>query len=138
MNSFYPEIQIRDTESAIKNKVVDISTELKSFTFVATLVLEFKNIESNDETKYETFHMNSKAETNINENNIGNVFESIYATIISNTKKSLGKVSVWIIDSVTDHNINISKYNPFASSSYTKLPKELGHPGKGLINIQKY
>ena len=113
-------------------------TELKSFTFVATLVLEFKNIESNDKRKYETFHMNSKAETNINENDTGNVFASIYATVISNTKKSLGKVSVWIIDSVTDHNINISKYNPFASSRYTKLPKELGHPGKGLINIQKY
>ena len=30
----------------------------------------------------------------------------------------------------------ISKYNPLAGSSYIKLPKELDHPRKGLINIQ--
>ena len=41
----------------------------------------------------------------------------------------------WIIDSVIDHNINISKYNPLASSSYIKLPKEVDHPKK-LTNIQ--
>ena len=29
-----------------------------------------------------------------------------------------------------------SKYTPLAGSSYIKLPKELNHPRKGLINIQ--
>ena len=42
----------------------------------------------------------------------------------------------WIIDSIIDHNINISKYNPLAGSSYIKLPRELDHPRKGLISIQ--
>ena len=41
----------------------------------------------------------------------------------------------WIIDSVIDHNTNISKYNSLAGSSYVKLPKEFGHPGKRSINI---
>ena len=41
-----------------------------------------------------------------------------------------------IIDSVIDHKFNISKYNPLAGSSYTKLLKELDHPREGLINIQ--
>ena len=41
-----------------------------------------------------------------------------------------------IIDSVIDHSINISKYSPLAGSSYIKLPQELNHPKKGLINIQ--
>ena len=36
----------------------------------------------------------------------------------------LRSYSGWIIDSVIDHNINISKYNPLAGSSYIKLPKE--------------
>ena len=44
--------------------------------------------------------------------------------------------SGWIIDSVTDHNLSISKYNPLARNSYIKLSKELDHPRKGLINIQ--
>ena len=37
-------------------------------------------------------------------------------------------------DSVIDY--TISKYNLLAGSCYTKLPKELDHPRKGLINIQ--
>ena len=44
----------------------------------------------------------------------------------------LGKGSGWIIDSVIKHNINISNYN----RSYIKLPKELYHPRKCLINMQ--
>ena len=40
------------------------------------------------------------------------------------------------INSVMDHNINITKYNPLAGSSYINLPKELDHPKKGLTNIQ--
>ena len=32
--------------------------------------------------------------------------------------------------------ISISKYDPLAESSYIKLPKELDHSRKGLINIQ--
>ena len=50
-------------------------------------------------------------------------------------KKNLGKGSGWIIDSVIDHDISISKYNPLAGSSYIRLSKELDHPRKGLINI---
>ena len=51
-------------------------------------------------------------------------------------QKSLWKGSGWIIDSVIDHTISISKYNPLVESSYVKLPKEFDHPIKGLIDIQ--
>ena len=61
---------------------------------------------------------------------IDDLFESIYITIISNIHKSLGKGLSWIIDSVIDHNIKISKCNPLAGSSCIKLPKELDHPIK--------
>ena len=57
-------------------------------------------------------------------------------TIISNIQRSLRKGSGWVTDSAIDHAISISKYNPLAGSSYIKLPKELDHPRKGLINIQ--
>ena len=63
------------------------------------------------------------------------MYKSIYTTI-ANIQKSLGKVSSWIIDSVIDHTIRISKYNTSAGSSYIKLPKELDHLRKRLINIQ--
>ena len=61
---------------------------------------------------------------------------SIYRAIIPNIQKSLEKGSGCIIDSVFNHTINISKHNPSAGSSYIKLPKELDHPKKSLINIR--
>ena len=97
---------------------------------MATLVLVFKKIESEDKTKYDTFYSNSKAAIITNESDIGKVFQSIYATVISNIQKSLGKGLGWIIHSVIEHNTSISKYNPLAGSSYIKLPKELDHPRK--------
>ena len=93
---------------------------------MTTLFFEFKKIENDDKTLYRTFYLNSKSETVVNENDIDDVFELIYSTIVSNIQTSLGK----------DHNINILKYNTLAGSSYIKLPKELNHPKKGLINIQ--
>ena len=35
-------------------------------------------------------------------------------------QNSLGKIWDWIIDSVINNNINISKYNPFAGITYKK------------------
>ena len=108
-------------------------TQLKGFKFVTTLVLVFKKTKK---TKYDNFYSSSKAEIITNESDIDDVFKSIYTTIITNIQKSLGKDSGWIIDSVIDHTISILKYNPLAGSSYIKLPKELNHSRKGLINIQ--
>ena len=103
---------------------------------MTTLVLMFKKIESKDETIYENFYSSWKAETIINENDIDDVFKSIHTTIITNIQKSLGKGSGLIIDSVIGHTISIWKNDPLAGNSYIKLPVELDHPRKGLINIQ--
>ena len=111
-------------------------TQLKGFKFVTTLVLVFKKIESKNKRKYDAFYSSSKADITINESDSDDVFQSLYATIISNIQRYLGKGSDWIIDSVIDHFISISKYNTLARSSYIKLWKKLDHPRKPLINIQ--
>ena len=129
MNYFNPKLELKDTELAIKNKLVDVLPELRGFTFLRTLVIEFTKIESDNATKYTFFYSNSKAETIINDSSIDDVFESVYIMIASNIQKSLGKGSVSVIDFVKDQ-INISKYNPLAGSSYIKLPKELDHTKK--------
>ena len=105
--------------------------ELRGFKFVTTLALVFNKIKQID-----NFYSNSKAETIINEIDIDNVFKPIYTIDITNREKSLGKGSVWIIDSVIDDTISILKYIPLGGRSYIKLSKELDHPRKGLINIQ--
>ena len=68
-----------------------------------TLVLVFKKIESKDKTKYENFYSSSKPERIFDESDIDDAFKSIYTTIIENIRKSLGKGSGWIVDSVIDH-----------------------------------
>ena len=102
-------------------------TELRWFKFVTTLVVEFKKIESDDETKYSTFYSNSKAEAVVNESNIDDIFQSIYTTIMSNIQKSLEKGWEWIIDWMMGHNSNISKCNTLGGTSYIKLLQELDH-----------
>ena len=73
MNSFNPELQ-RDAESSIKSKLIGLLTQLKGSKSVTILVLMFKNIESKDNTKYDTFYSNLKAEIIINESDIVGLF----------------------------------------------------------------
>ena len=96
--------------------------QLKDFKFVAALVEVFKKIENDDKTKFNKFYSHSS--------------ESIYTTIMSNIQESSGKGSDWIFDSVIENNIDISKYNSWAGSSYIKLSKKVDHQKRGLINIQ--
>ena len=42
LDSFNSELQLKDTESAIKKKLIYLLSKLRGFKFVATLVLEFK------------------------------------------------------------------------------------------------
>ena len=71
----------------------------------------------------------------IKESDNEDIFESANNTIISNIKTLLGKGLGWIFDSVVDDIFNISNHKPLNGSSYIKLPKELDHSKKGLINI---
>ena len=133
LNSLNPELKLTDTESKIKNELIDLLSELRGFQFVTILVLEFKKIESDDETKYTIFYSNSKSETISSESDIDDVFEWIYTTVVSSIQKSLRKDSSWIIDSVIDNITFISRRHLLALSSlssYIKLPKVLNHPKK--------
>ena len=49
-------------------------SELNGFTFLMTLVLEFKKTDSDDATKYITFYSNSKEQAIINESDFDDVF----------------------------------------------------------------
>ena len=75
MNFLNPELQLKDTESATKGKLLELLTQLKGCKFAATLVLVFKKIESEDKTNYENFHSSSKAEILISEGDIDDVLK---------------------------------------------------------------
>ena len=48
LNSFNPELQLKDTEFAIKSKLIELLTQLKGFKFVTILVLVSKKKKSDD------------------------------------------------------------------------------------------
>ena len=68
----------------MRRKLKDLLTDLKWFIFVTTLILEFQKNSRYNETKYSTFYLPSKAEKNINETDVDDVFESIYSATILN------------------------------------------------------
>ena len=74
LNSFIPELQLKDTESAIKSKLIELLSELRGLTFVASLVLLFKKRDSKDKRKYDSFYSSSKAEMIINESDTTKIF----------------------------------------------------------------
>ena len=55
LNSFNPEQQLKDTESSIKSKLIEVLTKLKGSKLVTALVLEFKKVESEDKTSFDKF-----------------------------------------------------------------------------------
>ena len=86
LNFLNPELQLEDTESAIKSKLIELLTQLKGFKFETTLLLVLKKIESEDKIKYGNFYSSPKAEIIINESDIDDMFQSIYTTIITNVR----------------------------------------------------
>ena len=68
----------------MRRKLKDLLTDLKGFIFVTTLILEYQKNSRYNETKYSTFYLPSKAEKNINETDVDDVFESIYSATILN------------------------------------------------------
>ena len=98
LSSFNPKLHVSDTESTIRGELKNLLTELKEFKFMITLVLEFKKIESDDETKYSTFYSSSKAETIIMRviliMHLNQSIVQLYQTCKNILHKGLG----WIID----------------------------------------
>ena len=79
LNSFNPELQLKDIGSAIKCKLIYLLAHLKGFKFVTTLILLFKKIESEDKTS-------SNAEIIVNKSDIHDVFQLIYIQIYQTYK----------------------------------------------------
>ena len=55
--------------------------------------------------------------------------------IIYRLKNWISHQSEWIVKEISQY-LNLSSYLPLSGSTYIKLPAELNHPMKGLINIK--
>ena len=77
MSSFTPELQLKDTESTIKNKLKAIcSMNPLRFKSVTILVLKFKEIED-DDRQYRIFYLSLRTEIIINDMDTDDTLESV-------------------------------------------------------------
>ena len=62
--------------------------------------------------------------------------DECFNEIIFRLENWISHGSGWIVEEIIRQYLNLSSYLPLSGSTYVKLPKELSHPMKGLINIQ--
>ena len=117
----------------------DLLTEMKGFKYQIKLQVLLSKVKSSDLIKYSTVYLNSLTKTVIGK---GNALHSKYFSdqcfnkIIFRLENWISHGSGWNVDNISIQHLNISSYRPLSGSTYSKLPKELSHPMKGLINIK--
>ena len=126
-------IQLKASELSVKEFFKDLLIELKGFKYQITLTVLLKKMKSNGETEYSPVYFNSLPKTVINNKfKLNQAFEEI----IYRLDNWISHGSGWIVEEIYSQYLNISSCLPLSGSTYIKLPVELQHPMKGLINIQ--
>ena len=134
-NNKDPLAQLQNTRKAIEYHITSILKSMKGLKFIETLMVTFKNI-VNSEIVYKTAYFNSKPQTIINNTEIPEALQLSKEQILNIIAQWISEGSGWTIESVDNHHLNIVQYQPMKGSSYIKLPQELSHNNKGLINIK--
>ena len=130
-----PQIQLNDTRSSMRIRIIGLLIQMRGIKFVETLKVTFeKMVDKKLITK--TVYFNSYAQTIINTEEINETLDTAKQDILNRIDIWTSEGSGWTIKSVDNHYLNVSIYVPLEGSSYVKLPKELNNSSKGLINIQ--
>ena len=131
-------IQLKASGIVIKEMFKDLLIELKGFKYQITLAALLSKVKNNSETEcnsteYSPVYFTSLTKTVINfDCNLNQSFQEIICRLDSWISNGSG----WIVEEIYRQYLNISSYLPLSGSIYIKLPIELRHPMKGLINIQ--
>ena len=128
-----PVVQLEASKSSIKDLFSNLLNEIKSFKYQIAVKILLKKYKLNEKIEFDPVYFNSVTKLVIN-----NKFklEKFFQEILYRLDAGVNNGSGWIIESIESQYINISTYKPLLGSSYIKLPTELDHPRKGLINIR--
>ena len=97
------------------------------------MAILLSKVKNNGEIEYSPGYFNSLTKTVINEDY---KLDDTFNEIIYKVNNWISHGSGWIVEEIYNQYLNISSYLPISGSTYIKLPNELKHPMKGLINIQ--
>ena len=129
-NETDPLVQMSSTRLDIAHFMKQLLPQMKGIKFIETLTIYFEQIVSR------IGYFNSKPKTITNANDLAPFLDVNVEQIMEDIHKWISQGSAWLIKSINGHYINIIKYEPLVGSSYIKLPTELQHHEKGLINLQ--
>ena len=126
-------VQLEASKSSIKDLFSNLLGEIKGFKYQITVKILLKKYKLNEEIEFAPVYFNSVTKLVIN-----NKFklEKFFQEILYRLDAGINNGSGWIIESIESQYINISTCKPLLRSSYIKLPTQLDHPRKGLINIR--
>ena len=126
-------VQLKASKISIKELFKDLLVELKGFKYQIRLCILLSKVKNNKETEYSPVYLNSLTKTVI-----GNKLklDLSFQEMIYRLENLISHGSGWIVEEIISQYLNLSSYLPLKGSTYIKLPKELNHPMKGLINIK--
>ena len=130
-----PLVQLQKTRRKLGFYIKKILESMKGMKFIENLKVAFEKM-TGDKIISKVAYFNSKAKTIINQTEIAEALMSSEEQILNKIAQWISEGSGWIIKSVDNHYLNIVKYEPTKGSSYIKLPIELQHHRKGLINLK--
>ena len=127
--------RLQSTRTAIGFHIKKMLGQMKGVKFTETLKVTFKKM-SDDEMIFKNAYFSGTAQTVVNETQINDALSHSQQIILNKIAQWVSEGSGWIVESVDSHYFNIVQYKPMNGSSYIKLPIELQHSKKGLINLK--
>ena len=126
-------VQLKSIGISIKELFKDLLIELKGFKYQITLAVLLSKMKNSGEVEYSPVYFNPLTKAAINKK-----FKTSqsFQEIIHRLENWISHGSGWIVEEIISQFLNVSSYLPLSGSTYIKLPKELDHPMKGLINIK--
>ena len=135
LNSFNSELQFKDTQFAIKNKLIYLLSELKGFKFITTLFFEFKIKKLMTKQNMASFIQTQKQEQLLMKVILMMFLNQFILRLYQTYKNLQEKIQVGLLTQSQIMILIFQSKIAYLKNFLKKLPKELRHPKKGLISI---
>ena len=128
-------IQLYSSKKCISKLFGELLGEMKGFKYQITLFVTLKKDKLDSSAEYVSVYLNSFIKTVINDNFVESI-DKCFSEILFRLDNWINEGSGWVIETVNDQYLNISRYAPLFGSSFIELPEELSSSKKGLINLR--
>ena len=132
-HSYDASLQLNNTKKQIIKLLMRLLTVRRGFKFNITLKVRLLKHSENG-VIYREPYFNAGPYTVTNSDDIEEAVDNAIERILELIAVWLSEGSGWLFELVLLHNINIVSYFPLRGTSYIKLPVELRHPMKSLVN----